>query len=287
MTISLQEQPYMRLQDKVDSKTGREGLSFDRFIGAWQHTDPDPQVLSSVSVTHSGNALSLECFGAGLIVPPSIPAVPINTTFAAGPASQDGMSFFAEVDFGFMISRLQGNVNLGLLVLAGFHDFKDGSARSNFFSREFYYSAGAGVDKRLARTPVTNSKKGSRNLDASALTGRWQNTNSASVGVSAIEIRENGEDLAVRAFGAGEPGVVDWGEVAGRAYGKDFQSDEAMAFSATFHSDPAGNSGGIRCHLQANIKQGVLVVAYFTEFDDNSGRSNYFAREFYYKTNQE
>jgi hypothetical protein len=285
VTTSIQEQAYMRLQDRMEGPAGTGRLSFDRLIESWRPTDPEPQVLSTVSVTSSGSALSLECFGAGLIVPAGSQSAPITTIFTATPASADGMAFFAEVDFGHMISRFQGNVNLGLLVLAGFHDFKDASERSNFFSREFYYSAGASTREPLPPSPGTNPKTGSRRLDTSALIGRWQNTNGASVGVPRIDIRDNGEHLALRAFGAGESGIVDWGEVAGRAYGLDFQSDEAMAFSAVFASDLSANSG-IRCHFQANIKQGVLVVAYFTEFNDRSGRSNYFAREFYYKTSQ-
>ena len=36
-------------------------------------------------------------------------------------------------------------------------------------------------------------------------------------------------------------------------------------------------------HLQANIKGGVLVVATFNSIKDDSGRSSYFMREFYYR----
>ena len=276
----------MRLQDRVDAPTGKEQLSFDRLIGSWHITDPEPQVLQGVSIVPSGGTLFIELFETGLIVPPSNPAMPVITTFAAGPASRQQMSFFAEADFGAMASRFQGNVNLGLLVLAGFHDFKDGSTRTNFFSREFYYFAGAQPAKPLASISGASPKNGSRHLDSSALAGLWENTNSASTGVPKLEIWDSGEQLTVRAFGADESGLVDWGEVSGRAYGKDFQSYEAMAFSATFTAALSGHPAGMCCHLQANIKQGVLVVAYFTEFNDDSGRSNYFAREFYYKTKE-
>jgi hypothetical protein len=186
------------------------------------------------------------------------------------------MSFFVDFDFGGMISRFQGNVNLGLLVLAGFHDFKDGSARSNYFSREFFYSV-ASLQAVAPASDAPSQDAGSRRLDTSSLLGFWRNTNSASLGIAAVEISDHGEHLGVRAHGVGESGTVDWGEVAGPIYAKDCSSVDAMAFSATFSSQ------GIRCHLQANVKQGVLVIAYFTEFQDGSGRSNYFSREFYYK----
>ena len=51
----------------------------------------------------------------------------------------------------------------------------------------------------------------------------------------------------------------------------------AKAFSARYRADDFAMT------LQANIKQGVLVVASFTEFDDDD-RSSYFHREFYYRS---
>ncbi|HET9867314.1 MAG TPA: hypothetical protein VFQ06_08490, partial [Nitrospira sp.] len=38
------------------------------------------------------------------------------------------------------------------------------------------------------------------------------------------------------------------------------------------------------CALQANTKAGVLVVVGLVEFRDGSGRSNFFDREFYYRS---
>jgi hypothetical protein len=38
-------------------------------------------------------------------------------------------------------------------------------------------------------------------------------------------------------------------------------------------------------HLQAKTEKGVLVVASFNRFKDQSGRSSYFSREFFYCAN--
>lgn len=275
MSTATQVQPYMRLQDRVSTPLDHGAWRTAQLVKNWKHTDPEPHNLFEVRIQHVGDALSMQCFGNGEVVPVSSSAVHINTLFAANSGSRDAMSFFADVDFGFMVSRFQGNVNLGLLVLAGFHDFKDGSARSNFFSREFFYSV-SGLQAQLSAPMISGQPDDSRHRDTSSLLGRWRNTNSASQGVAIVEILDRGEHLGIRAYGVGQSGNLDWGEVPGHAYA-DCSSHEAMAFSSVVALE------GIRCHFQANIKQGVLVVAYFTEFDDGSGRSNYFTREFYYK----
>jgi len=266
---------YMRLQDILTAPFGSGQLSVGLLTKKWRRTDPAPHCLREVRIQGSNDALFVDLTGTGPLVPSTSSVARASALFAANPGSGDAMGFFAEFDFGHMVSRFQGNVNLGLLVLAAFHDFKDGSARSNFFSREFFYS----TEDSDSEPPPEKADKAIRRqqLDTSSLQGVWRNTNANSSGIVTIEIRDRGQELGIRAHGVGEAGRVDWGEVQGRSYGKDCFSAEAMAFSATF------SSRGIRCHLQANVKQGVLVVAYFTEFQDGSGRSNYFSREFYYK----
>ena len=49
--------------------------------------------------------------------------------------------FTAEHDFGFKEVVLYGFLRQGVLVLLTFNRFKDGSARSNYFAKEFFYRA--------------------------------------------------------------------------------------------------------------------------------------------------
>ncbi|HEX2123762.1 MAG TPA: hypothetical protein VHL59_19205 [Thermoanaerobaculia bacterium] len=98
----------------------------------------------------------------------------------------------------------------------------------------------------------------------SILTGTWHNTN-ARGRVSRITI--DGDTIE----------TPEWGRAAARLYGESLCSDEASAFSARFTRDD------VDVRLQANIKGGVLVVAYFTRFLDASGGSPYFCREFYWR----
>jgi hypothetical protein len=111
-------------------------------------------------------------------------------------------------------------------------------------------------------------------LDASALAGTWLNTNAQSRGIVRFDIAVQAAGIAVTAAGS-EP----WGTVLADTFSVDgFDADEALAFSAVFAF------GFMEVRLQANIKGGVLVVAAFTRFEDESGRQHYFAREFYYRS---
>jgi hypothetical protein len=111
-------------------------------------------------------------------------------------------------------------------------------------------------------------------LDASPLVGTWKNTNTASRGVTRLDIATDGNGLRISAQAA-EP----WGTTTGHAYSTDgFDVRIALAFNCTF------DLGFMDVRLQANIKAGVLVIAFLARFHDDSGRSNYFAREFYYRS---
>jgi hypothetical protein len=111
-------------------------------------------------------------------------------------------------------------------------------------------------------------------LDLSALTGTWKNTNTASVGVARFDIAAAGDGLLISAHA-----TESWGTAAGHAYSADgFDARHALAFNATF------DLGFASVRLQANIKAGVLVVAFLKRFNDDSGRSNVFTREFYYRS---
>jgi hypothetical protein len=276
MTALTPTRPYMRLQDRVETPPGDARLGVDRIVGIWRHTDPQSHGIAQVRVVDNGDGLSVEISVSGGPAPGSYPPAPVGATFAASPVSRDGMAFFVDYDYGFMQSRLQGNANLGLLVLAGFHDFPGRSAYSNYFSREFFYSDVSGKTPSI-HTGTSALVDGDVRLDHSSLLGRWRNTNASSAGIVSIEIYDQGDVLGIRAFGAGETSPLEWGETTARTYAKDWCSADAMAFSACFAFD------AMSCHFQANVKQGVLVVAYFTIFHDGSGRSNYFSREFYYK----
>jgi len=94
-------------------------------------------------------------------------------------------------------------------------------------------------------------------LDLSVLVGDWRNTNPAA-GIGRIVVEPNGSG-GVRVHVASS--TRDWGKVDAPVFAFDFEE----------------------VRLQANVKLGVLVVASFNTFKDDSGRSSYFNREFFYR----
>jgi hypothetical protein len=117
-------------------------------------------------------------------------------------------------------------------------------------------------------------------LDLSVLLGDWRNTNQRG-GIARIVCAPSADGfVTVQCFGRTEPEPRDWGTVEAPVFAFTFDSEQAGAFLAVF------DLGFLEVRLQANVKAGVLVVATFNRFSDTSGRSNYFEREFFYRTSR-
>jgi hypothetical protein len=110
-----------------------------------------------------------------------------------------------------------------------------------------------------------------------SLLGVWVNTNSTTRGIAKVILTARENQVVLRAFGRHDPETCDWGEVSASIFASDINSTEAMAWSAFYEF------GFMDTHLQAHIRQGVLIIAKFDRFKDDSGRSNYFSKEFFYR----
>lgn len=124
--------------------------------------------------------------------------------------------------------------------------------------------------------------KGTDSIDLFPLLGTWINTNNQTRGIARVIIRTENGTMTVQVFGADFPGFSDWGEVKAKiVYANAVRSHEAMAFSALY------DFGFMEVYLQANLSLGLLVIAGLNTFKDESGRSNYFSREFFYHAGQD
>ena len=63
----------------------------------------------------------------------------VRIVAAAGDGIFTVQAFGAFYDHGFLRTHLQAKVNRGVLVVAMFNEFTDGSGRSSYFTREFYH----------------------------------------------------------------------------------------------------------------------------------------------------
>lgn len=113
-----------------------------------------------------------------------------------------------------------------------------------------------------------------------SLLGRWLNTNSTTQGITRAILASKDGRVALHVFAENNPELRDWGEAAASVFAADSSSTEAMAFSAFY------DFGLMETHLQGHVRQGVLIIAKFDRFKDNSGRSNYFSKEFFYRVEE-
>ena len=108
--------------------------------------------------------------------------------------------------------------------------------------------------------------------DLSMLTGTWRNTNAQSDGIVKMIATSEDQVLWINLVGTSE-----WGRVRAEVFYE--RNDEGLEqpFTATY------DHGFMDVVLQGFLRQGVLVILSFNRFKDGSGRSNYFAKEFFYR----
>ena len=113
-------------------------------------------------------------------------------------------------------------------------------------------------------------------MSLESLLGTWTNTNSGNRGIAKLIVSEEQAGLYLRIFGYQNPYLIDWGKVPiETVYARDVNSAEPMAFEANY------DLGFMDVQVQANFSLGLLVLACFNIFKDQSGRENYFSREFF------
>lgn len=110
-------------------------------VRSWVNTNPATQGIASVQLRLVEGELRIAIQGAAQGAPFNWGEVAVETVYAENASSRRGMAFVANYHFEFLDTLIEGNVNAGLLVLAAFHTFHDGSHRSNYFSREFFHEA--------------------------------------------------------------------------------------------------------------------------------------------------
>jgi hypothetical protein len=137
---------YMRLRDRVEttSSAASGSVSLTGFQGVWLNTDANSNWIGRIELEVVGDHLRVRVRGAGE-GRPDWGRVDAEAVYADGIHSARGAAFRASVQRGSMTVLLQGNLNLGLLVVAGFHLETGDSPKSNYFRREFFYNqAGIG-----------------------------------------------------------------------------------------------------------------------------------------------
>src|SRR5262249_29186515 len=105
--------------------------------------------------------------------------------------------------------------------------------------------------------------------------GVWINSNPDTNGIARMEFSVAAGELSVRVFAIGPDGLIDWGTAPAKMFASSPKSRTAAGFTCTY------DFGFVKTRLQAMIMKGLIVLAQFHEFKDDSGRMDFFVREYY------
>lgn len=110
-------------------------------------------------------------------------------------------------------------------------------------------------------------------IDAATLLGDWINYDPSSRNIAGLTITRRGDAVILRITGAPD---IDWGETSIEPVSLTTAGGEAAAFRAAY------DFGFARIAILAYLNKRLLVVDAYTTFHDDSGRSNYFARDHFW-----
>lgn len=128
---------FVQLTDRVEAQAAPGPLETAGLLGMWVNANPETTAIARVVVSETGGRLSSRVYAVGpdgLIDWGEAEAVP----YAASASSGAAVGFACTYDFGFAEARLMAMIMKGLVVLAQFHRFKDGSGRAPSFVREYF-----------------------------------------------------------------------------------------------------------------------------------------------------
>src|ERR1044071_190637 len=112
-----------------------------------------------------------------------------------------------------------------------------------------------------------------------SLSGRWLNTNRDTRGISECTVTQDGEGITVSITAVGDNEPVRW-PVARATILANLEEEagqRTIALLAKF------NLGYMIADTHVRVNKGVLVIVLYVTFHDDSGRSNYLNREFFYR----
>jgi hypothetical protein len=112
-------------------------------------------------------------------------------------------------------------------------------------------------------------------IDCSALPGTWINSNPDTTGIERMEVSEADGKLSLRVYAVGPDGLIDWGSTVVEVFTAAPASRIGAGFTCQF------DFGFAETRLQGMIMKGLLVLAQFHSFKDESGRVPFFVREYY------
>lgn len=115
-------------------------------------------------------------------------------------------------------------------------------------------------------------------MELGALLGTWINSNPDTHSVALVKATDSGGRLKLQVSAVDADGFVDWGTADAEVFAASPDSHTGAGFTCRFKFDYG------ETRLQGMIMKGLLVLAQFHLFNDDSKRENYFLREYFAAT---
>jgi hypothetical protein len=115
----------------------------EKLFGRWLNTNHDTRGIAECTIAREADQIKVRIVGVGDDGPI---AWPVATAQALAnleeEAGQRTGALMATFEFDFMRAETHIRINKGVLVIVLFATFLDGSGRSNYLNREFFYKHG-------------------------------------------------------------------------------------------------------------------------------------------------
>jgi hypothetical protein len=249
--------------------------------GDWINTESSPRGLARIFIERRSDAIAIRALGVEGRAPEGMGWFESRALYASSSTGGDAVAFVAERDSNSMPVELHANLSKGLLIVSSFQPRLLSDGRERRFAREFFRR----TDPELpGPSDVTPQKSAvgplSSSSAASTFGGSWRNTNTTGFGIVSVSfgLTDHGGTLCVQ--GRDRSDANDWGTTKVEIYNEIEAVSEPAKIKASF------DLGSMDVQLHGWVKQGVLVLALFRRFKDAIGESNYFDREFFYRTDR-
>jgi len=271
---------YVKAQDRCATSVGGAIGTAD-LEGTWIRTDAPDRGIARAVVAATDGGLCVQVFEADGPAMLDWGRASINAVYASSPEARAGVGFTANYELVSRVVELHANMSKGLLIIATLTAFREGAGTHYEFAREFFRK----VEVSKSSAPLgyrgeVSSRPGAITGESpfpSSFLGTWRNTNSRTAALSQLSFAREGDNLVLHPIGVGDGALIDWGPTrAGVFFSHDGGTEPAKIKAAYDFSF-------MEFLMHAWVKQGVLVIAHFNRFKDQSRRSNYFDREFFYR----
>ena len=131
---------FSRRDDLLMEDYPKVGSPVENFLGRWHNTNPATGQIVELEITQVNDTFYLQAYGAGKSVGEKIDWGKVECEiFSSNIHSRIVEGLTANYDMEYMNTRIASNLKYGILVIQTYNTFRDGSERSNYFTREFFH----------------------------------------------------------------------------------------------------------------------------------------------------